>query len=51
MYSNRIKVNRSRTVATKQKEPSLRDSMFGEKVVKSLPDNFFERVFDDETGN
>ena len=48
MYSNRIKVNRSRTVATKQKEPSLRDSMFGEKVVKSLPDNFFERVLEDE---
>lgn len=48
MFSNNIKVNRSRTVATHQKVPSLRDSIFGQKVVTSLPDNFFEKVLENE---
>lgn len=30
------------------KTPSLRDIMFGKKNVKSLPDNFFEKVLDCE---
>ncbi len=28
------------------KTPSLRDLMLGKKTVKSLPDNFFERVLE-----
>ena len=48
MLSNNIKVNRARTVATHQKAPSLRDSIFGQKVVTSLPDNFFEKVLENE---
>jgi hypothetical protein len=28
------------------KTPSLRDLMLGKKVVKSLPDNFFEKILD-----
>lgn len=28
------------------KTPSLRDLMLGKKTIKSLPDNFFERVLE-----
>lgn len=40
--SNQKKLNKH------MKTPSLRDMMLGKKVVKSLPENFFEKVLDIE---
>lgn len=31
---------------SQNKNPSLRDLMFGKKIIKSLPENFFEKVLD-----
>jgi hypothetical protein len=36
----------SRKFGKQNKTPSLRDLMLGKKVVKSLPENFFEKVLD-----
>lgn len=41
-----ITSNNSKKLNKNYKTPSLRDLMLGKKVVKSLPDNFFEKVLD-----
>lgn len=38
--------NHKKNLSKNLKTPSLRDLMLGKKVVKSLPDNFFEKVLD-----
>jgi len=38
--------NQEKQGARHTKSPSLRDIMLGKKTVKSLPDNFFEKVLE-----
>jgi hypothetical protein len=38
--------NENERASRHQKNPSLRDMMLGKKTVKSLPDNFFEKVLE-----
>lgn len=41
-----IKTSNTKKLNKSQKTPSLRDLMLGKKTVKSLPENFFEKVLD-----
>lgn len=38
--------NNRNTMFKHMKTPSLRDVMLGKKIIKSLPDNFFEKVLE-----
>ncbi len=43
---NTYTTNETKQGSRHMKTPSLRDIMLGKKTVKSLPDNFFEKVLE-----
>ena len=45
-HENTILSRQSKFKQQHHKTPSIRDLMLGKKVVKSLPENFFEKILD-----